>query len=831
MSIATARRQAKAAKNIQVDATLNGLVTVAMIPLSKIDRDGQNHRLNHPEDKKKIRELMDDFAAGPAAQLQPVRVYERTDGTYLLGFGFRRCAAAEACYWSHIRAEVLPDPGVREEIERVRAIENLHRQDLNPMEEAVAVSQLLGTMPNTGGPPTTASIDLAAAMLGKPASWIRDRCYLQRLGPKTRKRVIEGTLLLGHAREIAKLGDHAVQERLAEMCEVREDGSCQSRLDQVRQWVANHQRTLRVVPWKLESDFSGVKDRRILGACSTCPHNSSNDHQLFEHDQAKAQDNFCLNDACYEVKMEVSNKAVEKAVASIVKKDLPANESTALNVAAEFVKPGRVAREARKQKDQSSGSPEHGQQPSSKNQDEACQTVREKLEEASEEAKVGAKYQEALDRWQGEVVSQIENAAEKDAKRVGCLALLDATDWAQNLYQHDQETIEAGTPLVELAVAADGAAAHKLAEVLRKDPRWQCSVVHDMPPELLERFALGWNLQAGKMPRLEDFQNPRDKTVEPSAQDLRIGWGDTPLTEVLREAEVSFHGLGTIKDDRDERIETLDQLCAMLARAEASGPIEDLNFKIPGTGLKISHKILTAARDWFAKRPTCIGQPVCLGGGPAATQRVIEHHRKDTDSKVENQPPPDVAHCRVCGCTEDDCSGCVKRTGASCHWVEDDQQGDLCSACADFPDEVQNYVSEQPTDLRQYALASWSCFTGSQEGKSHPKLYIPEGQEAAADQIFINLQSLARNLKVKWKKDKAQSQREKLFNQMPAGLRETFQDMPRDDQFLAAAFWANLTDRTPAAPDPDQFGAATVKKWQSIRAIVKAFVTKEGAKP
>jgi hypothetical protein len=34
--------------------------------------------------------------------------------------------------------------------------------------------------------------------------------------------------------------------------------------------------------------------------------------------------------------------------------------------------------------------------------------------------------------------------------------------------------------------------------------------------------------------------------------------------------------------------------------------------------------------------------------------------------------------CRVCGCTDDDCSGCVERTGEPCYWVK----SDLCSACA-----------------------------------------------------------------------------------------------------------------------------------------------------
>lgn len=38
----------------------------------------------------------------------------------------------------------------------------------------------------------------------------------------------------------------------------------------------------------------------------------------------------------------------------------------------------------------------------------------------------------------------------------------------------------------------------------------------------------------------------------------------------------------------------------------------------------------------------------------------------------------EIQTCRICGCTDDDCSQCVEKTGAPCHWVEED----LCSACA-----------------------------------------------------------------------------------------------------------------------------------------------------
>ena len=39
----------------------------------------------------------------------------------------------------------------------------------------------------------------------------------------------------------------------------------------------------------------------------------------------------------------------------------------------------------------------------------------------------------------------------------------------------------------------------------------------------------------------------------------------------------------------------------------------------------------------------------------------------------------DGGKCRKCGCTDEDCSGCIERTGEPCYWVEDD----LCSACVD----------------------------------------------------------------------------------------------------------------------------------------------------
>lgn len=44
---------------------------------------------------------------------------------------------------------------------------------------------------------------------------------------------------------------------------------------------------------------------------------------------------------------------------------------------------------------------------------------------------------------------------------------------------------------------------------------------------------------------------------------------------------------------------------------------------------------------------------------------------------VITSEPLDVRKCRECGCTDEDCSECIEKTGAPCWWVEED----LCSAC------------------------------------------------------------------------------------------------------------------------------------------------------
>ena len=47
-------------------------------------------------------------------------------------------------------------------------------------------------------------------------------------------------------------------------------------------------------------------------------------------------------------------------------------------------------------------------------------------------------------------------------------------------------------------------------------------------------------------------------------------------------------------------------------------------------------------------------------------------------SAPQPQLGPEPRRCRVCGCTDDECSYCIALTGEPCSWVDED----LCSACA-----------------------------------------------------------------------------------------------------------------------------------------------------
>jgi ParB family transcriptional regulator, chromosome partitioning protein len=137
--------------------------------------------------------------------LQPVLVREITDGRYELIAGERRWRAAKRAGLQVIPAIIrtVSDLGRVEQA----LIENLHRQDLNPLEEAGAYQQLIEDFGLTH--------EQLSARVGRSRAAITNTLRLFQLPPSVQKMVSDGFLSAGHARALLGTPDRGFQEALA----------------------------------------------------------------------------------------------------------------------------------------------------------------------------------------------------------------------------------------------------------------------------------------------------------------------------------------------------------------------------------------------------------------------------------------------------------------------------------------------------------------------------------------------------------------------------------------------------------------------------------------
>ena len=137
--------------------------------------------------------------------LQPVLVRPLGNDRYELIAGERRWRAAKRAGLQAIPAVVrtIDDTASLEQA----VVENLHRQDLNALEEAAAYQQLVEEF--------HLSHDDVARRVGKSRSAISNTLRLLQLPPGIQKLVAEGQLSAGHARALLGTPDRAFQEALA----------------------------------------------------------------------------------------------------------------------------------------------------------------------------------------------------------------------------------------------------------------------------------------------------------------------------------------------------------------------------------------------------------------------------------------------------------------------------------------------------------------------------------------------------------------------------------------------------------------------------------------
>ena len=137
--------------------------------------------------------------------LQPVVVRAARPGRYELVMGERRWRAAQRAGLTEIGAIVKQTHD--DDLLRDALIENLHRQQLDPLEEAAAYQQLLDDF--------GATHEELARKIGRSRPHISNTLRLLNLPPAVQKRVAAGVLSAGHARALLSLDSGEAQERLA----------------------------------------------------------------------------------------------------------------------------------------------------------------------------------------------------------------------------------------------------------------------------------------------------------------------------------------------------------------------------------------------------------------------------------------------------------------------------------------------------------------------------------------------------------------------------------------------------------------------------------------
>jgi ParB family chromosome partitioning protein len=137
--------------------------------------------------------------------LQPVVVRKLGPGRYELIMGERRWRASQLAGIDVIPAIVRDTSD--DDLLRDALIENLHREQLNPLEEAAAYQQLLDDF--------SATHEELARRVGRSRPHISNTIRLLNLPPAVQKRVAAGVLSAGHARALLGVEDPAAQERLA----------------------------------------------------------------------------------------------------------------------------------------------------------------------------------------------------------------------------------------------------------------------------------------------------------------------------------------------------------------------------------------------------------------------------------------------------------------------------------------------------------------------------------------------------------------------------------------------------------------------------------------
>ncbi len=174
----------------------------AELPLDSISPNPRQPRTVF--DEEAMNELVESIRE--VGMLQPIVVRPMGGAKFELVMGERRWRAAQQAGVETIPAIVRETAD--HQLLRDALLENLHRAQLNPLEEAAAYQQMLEDFGCTQ--------EELASRIKRSRPQISNTIRLLRLPPTVQRRIAAGVISAGHARALLAIEDPAVQERLAQ---------------------------------------------------------------------------------------------------------------------------------------------------------------------------------------------------------------------------------------------------------------------------------------------------------------------------------------------------------------------------------------------------------------------------------------------------------------------------------------------------------------------------------------------------------------------------------------------------------------------------------------
>jgi ParB/RepB/Spo0J family partition protein len=279
------------------------------IAIARIAPNPKNPRVI--TDKEELAQLTASLKA--VGLIQPIVVRPIGDGFQIVA-GHRRFAAAKALGWTEIPSVVRACED--KDLLALATTENIQRDDMHPLDEAVACRELTMQEQRTQSE--------AAALLGKSQPWVAQRLSLLNLSDTLRKAFKAGKFNVAHALAFARIANPKVQ-----------DQAYQDFIDQYDQDEGYLSESASCLISYLEENYTTIikrapfdtADGTLLAkapACGACPKRSGACAVLFEELDKKADDR-CLDLACWQAKAAAARVRViedaKKAGGKIVEGD------------------------------------------------------------------------------------------------------------------------------------------------------------------------------------------------------------------------------------------------------------------------------------------------------------------------------------------------------------------------------------------------------------------------------------------------------------------------------------------------------------------------------